>query len=179
MVDCIHLRFNYGDWNPVNNTEGTPFVQMTSTTDGTTMWREFHANRTATLAQLPLPLDPASVVQYEAGPTPTDPTSSVATSSTGATQAPDSLAANLSGAVSADQAPGSADNDSWGNKYAKVVLALLAANLAVGIALLVAVLTMCARRRKEMSASRSTRYAPVRFKEPAEDYGRNSVMSSC
>ena len=170
---------------------------MISTTDSATMWHDFQTNRTATLAQLPLPLDPALIVHYEGGsssssaaPSPTttstststgpaSPTTTTATTSSspsGATQAPDSLAANLSGAVSTDGTP-SAGDDSWGNKYGKVVLALLAANLAVGLALLAVVVTMCMRRRREGSSSGPGRYAPVRFKEPVEEYGRGSVVS--
>ena len=195
--DCP--RFDYGDWN-TTNTNGVPFIQMISTTDSATMWHDFQTNRTATLAQLPLPLDPALIVHYEGGssssstassPTttstststspasPTTTTAATAASSSspsGATQAPDSLAANLSGAVSTDGTP-SAGDDSWGNKYGKVVLALLAANLAVGLALLAVVVTMCMRRRRESSSSGPGRYAPVRFKEPVEEYGRGSVVS--
>ena len=156
---------------------------MISTTDSATMWADFHTNRTATLDQLPLPLDPASIIHYEGGSDPSDPAttssptsttstsfptsttsgSSSSTSSTRATQAPDSLAANLSGAVSTDGSP-LAGNDSWGNKYGNVVLGLLAANLAVGVALLAVVVTMCVRR-KERSGPGS-RYTPVRFKDP-------------
>ena len=171
------LRFDYGDWNPANNTDGTPFVQMISTTDSTTMWADFYTNRTATLAQLPLPLDPASIIYYasRSGSTPDNSTATTTTSptttsssSTGATQAPATLAANLSGAVSTDGTSSASTNGSWGDKYGNVVLGLLAANLAIGVALLVAVLTMCGRRRKERNGP-SLRYAPVLFKEPVED----------
>ena len=195
--DHLYDRFDYGDWN-TTNTDGVPFIQMISTTDSATMWHDFQTNRTATLAQLPLPLDPALIVHYEGGsssstassptttststtsstanPTATTATTTTSSSPSGATQAPDSLAANLSGAVSTDGTP-SAGDDSWGNKYGKVVLALLAANLAVGLALLAVVVTMCMRRRRESSSSGPGRYAPVRFKEPVEEYGRGSVVS--
>ncbi|KAM5542840.1 hypothetical protein V8D89_003504 [Ganoderma adspersum] len=193
----VYASFDYGDWN-TTNTDGVPFVQLISTTDSATMWHDFRANRTATLAQLPLPLDPALIVHYEGGSSPStassptttststststgpaNPTTTTATTSSspsGATQAPDSLAANLSGAVSTDGTP-SAGDDSWGNKYGKIVLALLAANLAVGLALLAVVVTMCVRRRRENTSSGPGRYAPVRFKEPVEEYGRGSVVS--
>ncbi|KAI1783153.1 acid protease [Ganoderma leucocontextum] len=172
----VYASFDYGDWNPTNNTDGIPFVQLVSITDSATMWADFHANRTAALAQLPLPLDPALIVQYEAGSTPTAPASPASTSSSGPTQSPDTLA-NLSGAVSTDETS-SAGDDSWGNKYGKVVLALLGANLVVGVALLGVTVTMCVRRRKERNGPGGSRYAPVQFKEPVEDYGRGSVVFS-
>ncbi|KAI1782559.1 aspartic peptidase domain-containing protein [Ganoderma leucocontextum] len=174
---CLHnvyASFDYGDWNPTNNTDGTPFVQMISTTDSATMWADFHANRTATLAQLPLPLDPALIVQYEAGGSTStadsDSATPTATSSSGPSQAADTLA-KLSGAVGSTGETSSAGlgDDSWGNKYGKAVLALLAANLVVGIAVLVVTLTMCVRWRKpgrSVRASSGSRYVPVQFKEP-------------
>ncbi|KAI1783139.1 acid protease [Ganoderma leucocontextum] len=181
----VYASFDYGDWNPTNNTDGTPFVQMISTTDSATMWADFRANRTATLAQLPLPLDPALIVQYEAGSTPTDPASPATTSSSGPpTQSPNTLA-NLSGAVSTGET--SSAGLGWGNKYGKVVLALLGANLAVGVASLVVTLTMCVCWRKpgprrSVRASSGSRYVPVQFKEPKpkEEHGaeRASMMSS-
>ncbi|KAI1785864.1 acid protease [Ganoderma leucocontextum] len=158
----VYASFDYGDWNPTNNTDGTPFVQMISTTDSATMWADFHANRTATLAQLPLPLDPALIVQYEAGSTPTDSADSAspaAFSSAGTTHAADTL----SGALSTGETPSGGD-DSSGDKYSKVVLALLGANLVVGAALLAVTLTICLRRG-------DVRVAPVGFnlKEPVGD----------
>ena len=143
---------------------------MTSVTDPNTMWDEFRTNRTATLAQLPLPLDPASIVQYEGGSTPTDPGASPATtSSAAATQAPDTLGANLSGVASTGATPSSSD-DSWANKYGKVVLALLAANLVFGVGLFVVALAVWVRGRKGRTVlgDSALRSAPAVLKMPVE-----------
>ncbi|PIL33825.1 hypothetical protein GSI_03531 [Ganoderma sinense ZZ0214-1] len=189
----VYASFDYGDWN-LTNTDGIPFMQMVSTTDSATMWHDFSGNRTATLAQLPLPLNPAQILYYVSGtgsalPATTSTTSSPAgpstttttattSSSVAATQSPDTLAAHLSGAVAGDS-DSAGGGESWGDKYGKVVLALLAANLAVGVALLAVVGTMCVRRTRRESSGPG-RYAPVRFKEPLEDYavGRGSAVSS-
>ena len=145
---------------------------MTSVTDPNTMWDEFRTNRTATLAQLPLPLDPASIVRYDGGSTPTDPgTSPAITSSTGATQAPDTLGANLSGAASTGATPsGSSDLNSWANKYGKVVLALLGANLVFGVGLFVVALAVWVRGRKGriVLGDSALRSAPAVLKIPVE-----------
>ncbi len=140
----IRFRFDYGDWHPTNNTDGDPFVQMTSTTDSATMWEEFHSKRTATLARLPLPLDPVSIVRYDGGgSTPIDFAIPAATE--GDTRA------ELSGAAASTGETALSSDDSWGNKYGKLVLALLGANLAVGVGLLVVALAMWVRGRKGRS----------------------------
>ncbi|PIL33839.1 hypothetical protein GSI_03545 [Ganoderma sinense ZZ0214-1] len=197
-----YISFNYAEWTPTNRTgTSTPYVQMVSTTDGATMWDEFHRNRTASLARLPLPLDPALIAQYDAGYASTAPTSPTTTttatamttsseSPSGPTQDPDKLAAiaNLSGTLSTDAPPSTAGGDSWGSKYGTAVLALLAVILALCVALLTVMVAMCVRGSKERRRSGSgsgsgavgLRYAPVPFKdsEPVEDNGRGSVVSS-
>ncbi|KAI1796364.1 aspartic peptidase domain-containing protein [Ganoderma leucocontextum] len=166
----VYASFDYGDYDPTNNsTNGNPFVQMLPTTNATTMWNEFQTERAATLAQLPPAIDPALLVQYEAGSAPPS-------SSTGTTDG-DALA-RLSGAVSTDGTSSSSDNDSWLNKNGTIVLGLLGANLLVGIVLLAVALTMCVRGMKGRNVG--SRYTPVRFKDsvPADDFERGAMKYS-
>ena len=158
------LRFDYGDYDPTNNsTTGNPFVQMLSTTSADTMWDEFAKERAATLAQLPPAVDPAVIIQYEGGSSSTTPDA-------------DSIA-KLSGAVSTDPTSSAGDNnDSWLSRYGTIVLGLLGANLLVGIVLLAVSVTMCVRGMKGRSVG--SRYTPVRFKDNVEDFERGHAKYS-
>ncbi|KAM5543337.1 hypothetical protein V8D89_003211 [Ganoderma adspersum] len=157
-----YASFDYGDWHPTNDTDssdGSPFVQMTSTTDSTTMWDEFRTTRAASLARLPLPLDPASIVRYDGGSAspPADSTTMIPATST--TDGDSDARAELSStAASTGEAPSSARNedagDSWGGRYGTAVLALLAANLLVGVGLLVVALVVWVRGSRRRRGTR-------------------------
>ncbi|OJT05040.1 Vacuolar aspartic protease [Trametes pubescens] len=144
------LRFDYGDFNPMTNTSGTPFIQMVTTVDPHTAMDEFYQDRTTVLATLPPTIEPSQFIQYPIA------TGSNSTSSSG------SQDDAISGALSTDDDAGntrsSSDKTSW-----IVAFVLLGANLLVGLALLVVTLTMCVRGTKGKSVG--SRYVPVRFKE--------------
>ncbi|KAM5530347.1 hypothetical protein V8D89_015988 [Ganoderma adspersum] len=148
-----YASFDYGDWHPTNGTtlgdsDDGPFVQMTSTTDSTTMWDEFRTARAASLARLPLPLDPASIVRYDGGSSSPPPDSSTLPASS-STDGDSDARAELSGAAaSTGEAPSSNKDDSCGSEYGTAVLALLAANLLVGVGLLVVALAVWVRGRR-------------------------------
>ncbi len=140
--------FDYGDYYPGNRSTSTPFVQMLSTTNASTMWHEFAAERKATLATLPPEVDPASVVAYD-------------TQQASASQNSGTSDFAVSGATSSDSS-GNPSSDSWGEKYGMIALGLLAGNLLVGVVLLAITLTICVRGVKGKSAGR---YAPVRLQD--------------
>ena len=157
MFSFLHIsttRFDYGDYHPgdENITGQAPFVQLLPTTNPATMWQEFNQTRTAQLADMPPPI------------TPTDLATAVnATSSA----APSDNNLSASGAVAEDDASSGSSGDSWGKKYGTIALALLGANLLVGILVFAIVLTLCVRGVK--GRDRAGRYAPVRFKTMQAD----------
>ncbi|TBU31743.1 aspartic peptidase domain-containing protein [Dichomitus squalens] len=179
FLRSVYASFNYGDWDPMQNTDGTPYVQMLATTDPATMWDEFQTERAATLAQLPPALDPSLLVQYEQQAAAASSTQSTADpssptdSSSGGTQGEHDELAKLEGAVSSDPSSGDGSGDSWGKKYGTLALGLLGANLLVGVVLLGVTVTMCVRGMKGRSAG--SRYTPVRFKDGGEDYERGAM----
>ncbi|KAM5530345.1 hypothetical protein V8D89_015986, partial [Ganoderma adspersum] len=147
FLQNVYISFNYGDFDPTTNPYGTPFVQMLSTTNASTMWDDFRSARADTLRQFPLPLDPTLIVAYENGSDPTTDTS-------GSDQV--NARASVSGAVSTgdsdDTAAAQGGSDGWGDKHGNAVLGLLGAILVVCIicaALLVVTVTMLVRRRKD------------------------------
>lgn len=73
----------------------------------------------------------------------------------------------VSGALSTDDSASSGSSNGLDKKWGTVALALLGANLLVGVILLVVVLTMCVRGMKGRSSGRYTS-VPVRFKEPVD-----------
>ncbi|KAI0743088.1 aspartic peptidase domain-containing protein [Daedaleopsis nitida] len=157
----VYASFDYGDYYPANHTNGLPFVQMVSTTNPATMWQEFRDSRAAALKELPAEFPPDVVVKYDA-------------EQAASTQAPQQFGATGSAASESDSSE--EGGDSWSKKYGTLALALLGANLAVGLAVLGVTLTMCVRGTKGKSGSR---YAPVRFKEAAgDDYERGAMKYS-
>ncbi|KAM5543963.1 hypothetical protein V8D89_002580 [Ganoderma adspersum] len=156
--------FNYADWTPSNNTTGTPFVQMVSTTNTTSMWDEFWTTRATTLSYLPLALDPSSIAHYSTGSAATTP-------STTPTEA--RLSQDLSGSTtSGDTTSSNDDAVSWVNQYGKVVLGLLVASFILNVVLLATVLLEMYRGRR----ARSSRYAQIRQNDHMEEYGRGPLM---
>ncbi|KAH9893132.1 aspartic peptidase domain-containing protein [Epithele typhae] len=146
----VYASFNYGDYQPNTPFDGQgPFVQLLPTTDASTMQAEFVANRTAALALLPPTLDPATLVKL--ADSSDTPASSSASS-------PDASSASVAGALDESTSSSSGSTDSWGKKYGTPALALLGANLAVGVVLLGLTITMCMRSH---SQSARDRYAPV------------------
>ncbi|KAH9935099.1 acid protease [Epithele typhae] len=148
----VYASFNYGDYRPNTTFDGqSPFVQLLPTTDGSTMHAEFVANRTAALAQLPPASDPATLVKLGAF---SDASASSSASS------PDASSASVAGALDESTSSPSGSTDSWGKKYGTTALALLGANLAVGVVLLGLTLTVCMRSQ---SQGASVRYTPRPF----------------
>ncbi|KAH9912981.1 aspartic peptidase domain-containing protein [Epithele typhae] len=140
----VYASYNYGNYQPNTTFDGQgPFVQLLPTTDASTMQAEFVANRTAALALLPPASDPATLAKLDA--------SSSASS-------PDASSASAAGALDESASSASGSTDSWGKKYGTIALALLGANLAVGLVLLGLTLTMCMRSQSQGAPGR---YAPV------------------
>ena len=140
-------RFDYGDYYPANRTNGLPFVQMLSTTNTSTMWHEFEQERALALAELPEEMSPALLVAYDIE------------QAQKAEAEPGQLAVH--GAASSEDDEDGSGSGAWFKKNGILVLALLGANLLVGVAIFAVTLTMCVRGMKGKSGPR---YAPVRFK---------------
>ncbi|RDX50082.1 acid protease [Lentinus brumalis] len=157
----VYASFDYGDYYPGNHTNGLPFVQMLPTTDASKMWQEFHDERAATLAELPPVIDPAAIIQAEK-----------ALQESAADEDLHKTGMVAGAAASSDE--DSSSGDSWGKKYGTIALGFLAANLLIGVVLLVVTVTMCVRGVK----GKSVRYAPVRFKDNADDYERRALKYS-
>ncbi|KAH9935087.1 aspartic peptidase domain-containing protein [Epithele typhae] len=146
----VYASYNYGNYQPNTTFDGQgPFVQLLPTTDGSTMHAEFVANRTAALALLPPTLDPATLVKLA---------DSYDASASSSASSPDTSSASVAGALDESTSSSSGSTDSWGKKYGTTALALLGANLAVGVVLLGLTITMCMRSH---SQSARDRYAPV------------------
>ena len=141
---------------------------MLSTTNTSSMWQEFHDERTATLAELPPTLDPAAIIQAE---------KDYQTFQSESGQRDEDLHSTGIGAAAVSD-----DDDfnrsSWEDKYGNIALGLLAANLLVGVVLLAVTVTMCVRGVKGKSVG--SRYAPVRSKETitTEDFERGGQRYS-
>ncbi|KAH9935100.1 acid protease [Epithele typhae] len=149
----VYASYNYGNYQPNTTFDGQgPFVQLLPTTDGSTMQAEFVANRTAALALLP-PLGDIATVSKLASSDPSNTTTTTTTDAASSTSSP-----SIAGAFENSPSSSSGSTDSWGAKYGTIALALLGANLAVGVALLGLTLTMCMRSQ---SQSAPGRYAPV------------------
>ncbi|KAH9911320.1 aspartic peptidase domain-containing protein [Epithele typhae] len=158
----VYASFDYSDFYPGNNTVSSPFVQLLSTTNTSSMWDEFHTERAAALAELPAAIDPAVLLKYA-----TDTSS----------QSNGTSANTVAGAAAANSDPSGSSDDSWSKKYGMIALVLLGANLLIGLVLLGVTVTMCVRSAK---GRREARYQPVRFKEAAgePDYERGSLKYS-
>lgn len=135
-------------------------MQLVPTTDPRTAVAEFFDERGATLAGLPPTIDPAEYFRMWAAASSTSSASSDSESEDIAT----------SGALSTDDDTGSSPSG-WNKTFRTAVLALLGANLAVGLALLGVTVTICVRAKKGRSVG--SRYVPVRFKD-AETTGRDA-----
>lgn len=55
----VYASFNYGDWDPANNT-GIPFIQLLSTTNLTEAWAEFNTTRSLQVAAVGNPTSSTS-----------------------------------------------------------------------------------------------------------------------
>ena len=152
--DRLH-RFDYGDYNPTNHTNGTPFVQMVSTVDPHSAMDEFTEGRAELLAILPPTIEPSVFVKAPLSPSATGQANATTTD------------AAVRGALSEDDEDGASSSGGLG-KYGVVALALLGANLLVAVLIFAVTLTMCVRGVKGKSRDLGSRYTPVRFKEAAE-----------
>ena len=129
-------------------------VPTTNASSPSALASEFTFARAAALKTLPLVLSPAEYLQELAQ----NGTSSCSASSTGSS---DDI--SLGGALASDSsAAPSAGPGAWSDsQFRTVAIALLGANVALGVLVLVAVLLTCARGAK----GRNVRYAPVPFRE--------------
>ena len=143
-------RFDYGDYHPgdIIVTGEQPFVRLVQTTNASSAWAEFLQERAAKLQQLPPLLNPEDLYG-------TATTASVSSSVS---------ATGFAGALA--DSGSSASPDSWGAKYGTLALALLGANLLVGVLVFALALTMCLRGVKGREAR--VRYAPVPIQIGAE-----------
>ncbi|KAI0666611.1 aspartic peptidase domain-containing protein [Trametes maxima] len=162
----VYASFDYGDFNPMTKTDGIPFVQLLTTVDYHTAMDEFYEDRTAVLATLPPVIDPSQFIQFPLSPSVTGGN----TSTTGSTNGADEAA--VRGALSTDgSGDGSSDSDSDRKTFRITAIALLGANLLVGLVLLAFVATMCVRGVKGSAARNvGSRYVPVRFKEAEAEH---------
>ncbi|KAH9912355.1 aspartic peptidase domain-containing protein [Epithele typhae] len=158
----VYASFDYSDFYPGNNTVSAPFIQLLSTTNASSMWDEFRTERAAALAKLPPAVDPAEAVKYI---------------NENLSQSNGTSTTTVAGAAAATSGSSSPSDGSWGQKYGMIALALLGANLLIGLVLLGVTVTMCVRSAK---GRREARYQPVRFKEAAgePDYERGSLKYS-
>ncbi|KAI0824072.1 aspartic peptidase domain-containing protein [Trametes gibbosa] len=148
FLRSVYASFDYGDFDPVTNVEGVPFVQLLSTTNNRTALAEFFEERAKTLANLPPTISPAEFIRL---------TNSDADSSDSA----------IAGAAALDDGADTGLISGTNKTFKIAALSLLGMNLLVGLALLGVTVTMCVRARKGRSAGRasSSQYAPVTFKE--------------
>ncbi len=156
-----HRRFDYGDYNPTNHTTGTPFVQMVTTVDPHSAVDEFKDGRAEQLARLPPTIDPSVFVKAPLSPSITGQANATSTDSVGS--------GGVRGALSEDNEDNVPYNGALGKKWGVVVLALLGANLLVGILIFAVTLTMCVRGVKGKGRDVGPRYTPVRFKDVADN----------
>ena len=165
-ADRAPIRFDYGDYYPANRTNGLPFVQMLSTTNSSTMWQEFEQERALALAELPEEISPAVLVAYN-----------IEQAQKKASSEPEQL--SVHGAASSLDDEDGEDSSSWFKRNGVLVLALLGANLVVGVAIFAVTFTMCVCGMKNKSGPR---YAPVRFKtmdkSDMNDHERGAVRYS-
>ncbi|EJF60415.1 acid protease [Dichomitus squalens LYAD-421 SS1] len=152
--------FDYGDYHPTNNTNGRPFVQMISTVDMNSAQSEFTNFISELASNAPPSLPPSVFVTKQLSPLLTGG---------GSNSSSDGSDGNdiVSGALSTDDSTtSSGSSNGLDKKWGTVALALLGANLLVGVILLVVVLTSM-RGVKGRSSGRYTS-VPVRFKEPVD-----------
>ncbi|TFK88605.1 acid protease [Polyporus arcularius HHB13444] len=161
FLRSVYASFDYGDYNPTNHTTGTPFVQMVSTVDPHSAVDEFREGRAEQLAQLPPTIDPSVFVKAPLSPSITGQANATSTDSVGS--------GGARGALSEDNEDSDPYNGALGKKWGVVVLALLGANLLVGILIFAVTLTMCVRGVKGKGRDLGSRYTPVRFKDVADN----------
>ncbi|KAI0356203.1 acid protease [Trametes cingulata] len=159
----VYATFDYGDFDPITNTESTPFVQMLSTvTDLSAAWGEFYASRARASASGITILDPEDYLNNFA-----NAGSSAGSGSDSTDSAQPDADVSVSGASSTDDSDDAHKSDT--GKYGLAAVGLLGANLAIGIVLLGITLTMCLRGGMKGKSAGGPRYTPVKFKEPADN----------
>ncbi|TBU55658.1 acid protease [Dichomitus squalens] len=159
FLRSVYASFDYGDYNPTNNTNGQPFVQMVSTVDVYSAPNEFEDFLSELRSNAPPSLEPSVFVTKQLSPSLTGGTNASTDSSVRGSLATDAVATS------------SGSSNGLDKKWGTIALALLAANLLVGIILLIVVLTMCVRGMKGRRMSNpDSRYhaVPVKFKEVAD-----------
>ncbi|KAI0697717.1 acid protease [Cerioporus squamosus] len=161
FLRSVYASFDYGDYNPTNHTTGTPFVQMVSTVDPHSAMDEFKEGRAEQLAALPPTIEPSVFVKAPLSPSATGQANATSTDSV------DNGA--VRGAFAEDSEDGGSSNGGLGKKWGVVALALLGANLFVGVLIFAVTLTMCVRGVKGKGRDLGSRYTPVRFKEPVDN----------
>ncbi|RPD73742.1 acid protease [Lentinus tigrinus ALCF2SS1-7] len=160
FLRSVYASFDYGDYNPTNHTNGTPFVQMVSTVYPHSAMDEFKEGRAELLSALPPTIDPSVFVKAPLSPSVTGQGNATSTDSV------DSGA--VRGALAEDGDTGFSSTGGLG-KYGVVALALLGTNLLVGVLIFAVTLTMCVRGVKGKSRELGSRYTPVRFKETVDN----------
>ena len=165
------LSFNYGDYHPTNHTTGEPFVQLLSVVDVHSATDEFYEDLAVILAPLAPTMQPADFVKAQIDPAFLATLGlAVPSSSSNSTNSPTEAA--VGAAFTGDDDSGSSTSTSWtglSRKWGIVALALLGANLLVGLILLSVVSTMCVRGMKGRAMRAiGARYEPVRLKEAAD-----------
>lgn len=178
----------------INMTGQLPYVQLLSVTDKDAAWAEYYEYYQQKVVAGPPEPAPSVWPQFftdfnnlggddsdsDSGDNSTSTASSTGSASaggapgTGVTSGPTSVATSspadstdesqnlVAGFAAEDSSSGS--KDSGNSKYGGIALGLLAANVAVGLAVLVVTLTLCIRGARE---KREARYKPLRL--PKED----------
>ncbi|KAF5325311.1 hypothetical protein D9619_009569 [Psilocybe cf. subviscida] len=173
----VYSVFDFGDSNPDGST-GEPYVRLLAQTDPLKAKQQVITIRSATMANMPPEIDPATLIGYLTGSSaaPSTPSSTTPDS-------PDSIAVAESGgsdsaavpAPTGDHKAFSADINANGvniaidestlKKYGLIAIALLGLNSIIGIVLIVLGVLGCVRRgspKKSASGRNAPVYVPVK-----------------
>jgi saccharopepsin len=141
LLIVTSIRYNFGNPFASDSKGPTPYMQFLSTTNPQTAAADAVASRKATLSQMAPEVSPQDYVNY--------------------------LKSNSGTSGSTlDVATTKADSESTVEKYAPAVIGLLAANLLVGLVLIVLAVLGCVRRGSRGAPNSSApSYVPVKLKE--------------
>ncbi|KAL4250345.1 peptidase A1 family protein [Abortiporus biennis] len=171
------LRNAYVSYNSGDENQG-PYAQLLSTTDPVQGYAEFTPARATALKSLPLEVEPSKIIKAMTV------LANANTNTTSTSMSLNSTTAAVIGAVAEGDLAG--DNisglSSTVNRYGPVVIGLLAANLLVGLLLLIIGISAFLRgviSKGGKSRSVASTYAPVRFKDPEnEDSTESKVFTN-
>ncbi|CAA7263719.1 unnamed protein product [Cyclocybe aegerita] len=172
----VYSVFDFGDPLPDGST-GEPYMQLLSLVDPTEAVSEVATIRGKTLATLPPEIDPATLVRIltgtdapspsgTSGAPPIEPTDGSSPES----KAKEKPILGVSSPSVGEEGVGLAVDGETFKKYALAAILLLAANIVIGLVLIVFAVLGCMRRGSAASRKSSVRavapqYAPVKLEE--------------